>query len=622
MKKKLTSVLSVVLVISILLGFGAAIRSSRRTQPDNPITPTEKILEPVVWDSSGLLNTKEESKNQQEQGADKSVTPDDPEQANDSEKENAPDEEEQPDKDDEKPEEEKANTPDEDSSGEDDHEDPNDAGDDEKPEEAEPNKPGEDPSGEDDHGNPGDPGDDEKPGEEGPSTPGEDPSEEDDHEDTDDTGDDENTDSPAIATNLGQFSTVTQEQLPDGLLSFYAYGTGGDDLSVRVNVKPKGSLTNGVWLTSENENDYRWQMELGVTYNITVYLYQKGVYHSSKAFPVTWMARLADEDHPSVGDEPPVIKTTIDDYGDEIKDENLPLIITVYQNDRLEKKITADKIKVTLNGETVQKHGGDSNPEYDLYFARPNVGDEKEYRIEIQAWCGVNSSYWSKTLTYHATAEGDSVGYATIVLDATTVGCGILDCDTYEIVQGETAAETLLRFLDEYGYESTYDGTAKNAFYLRRIGRGDMCYDAEPDTHLWDIITRDGITLNSDTYSRDSLGEFDYTMGSGWMYAVNGSYPGRAMSNYHLKDGDTLYLRFTLAYGKDIDGYDATGGGYGSLSSYCGLWIGGGYTPLDHSYVEVDRQEPTAETDGYVEEKCSKCGDEIHTVLPAQNADE
>lgn len=579
MKTKLTSVLSVVLVIAILLGFGAVIRSSRRTQPDNPITPTEKILEPVVWDNSGLINTEEESKNQQEQGADKSPAPDDPEQADDSEKDNAPDKEDQSDKDDEKSEEEG------------------------------PSKPGDD-----DHGDPGDTGDDEKPGEEGPSTPGDD-----DHEDPDDG---EDTDSPAIATNLGQFSTVTQDQLPSGLLHFYAYGTGGDDLSVRVNVKLKGSHTNGEWLTCENGDNYTWQMGLGVTYNITVHLYQKGVYHSSRAFSVTWMARLADEDHPSVGDEPPVIKTNIDDYGDEVRDENLPLIVTVYQNDKMGKKLTADKIKVTLNGETVQKHGGDSNPEYDLYFARPNVGDEKEYKIEIQAWCGVNSSYWSKTLTYHATAEGDSVGYATIVLDATTVGCGILDCDTYEIVQGETAAATLLRFLDEYGYDSTYDGTAKNAFYLRRIGRGDMCYDAAPDPHLWDMITRDGITLNGDTHSRDSLGEFDYTMGSGWMYAVNGSYPGRAMSNYNLKDGDTLYLRFTLAYGKDIGGYDATGGGYGSLSSYCGLWIGGGYTSLDHSYVEVDRQEPTAETDGYVEEKCSKCGDEIHTVLPAQSADE
>ena len=556
MKKKLTSVLSVVLVAAMLLGFYAAIGRSQRTQPHNPITPTESTLKSVVWDSSGSLGTDEENGNRQDQKSDTPDTPDEPEKA------------------DEQKEEVSSKT------------------------------------------------DEKQPGKERTDEPGDVPSE---GEGTGNAGDmegDEKPSGPAIATNLGQFTTVTQDQLPDGLLPFYAYGTGGDDLSVRVNVKPKNSMTMGMWLTSEDGKNYTWQLELGVTYRFAVYLYQKDARINYAVFYVTWQARLADADHPSVGPEPPVIKTNIDDYGSEIKSDYLQLIVTAYQNDKMEKKLTADKIKVTLNGETVDKHGGDSSPEYDLYFSRPNVGDDKTYTIIITASYGISSVRWEKTLTYHATAEGDAIGYATIVLDATTVGCGILDSDTYEIVQGETAAETVLRFLDEYGYDTAYDGTAKNAFYLRKISRGDMCYDAAPDARLWDMILRDGITLNRDTHSRDSLGEFDYTMGSGWMYAVNGSYPGRAMSNYYLKDGDTLYLRFTLSYGKDIGGYDATGGGYGSLSSYCGLWIGGGYTPLDHSYTEVERQEPTAETDGYVVERCSKCGDEIHTVLPAQSTDE
>ena len=556
MKNKLTSALSVLLVAAMLLGFGTVIGRSQRTQPHNPITPTESTLKSVVWDSDGSLGTDEENGNRQDQKRDTPDTSDEPEKA------------------DEKKEETASET------------------------------------------------DEKQPGGELTDEPGELPSEGEGNGNAGDMQGDEKPSGPAIATNLGQFTTVTQDQLPDGLLSFYAYGTGDDDLSVRVNVKPKNSMTTGTWLTSENEKDYTWQLELGVTYRFTVYLYQKDVRISYAVFYVTWQAQLADEDHPSVGPEPPVITTNIDDYGSEIQSDYLPLIVTVYQNEKREKKLTADRIKVTLNGETVEKHGGDSSPEYDLYFSRSNVGDDKRYTIIITASYGISSVRWKKTLTYHATAEGDSIGYATIVLDATTVGCGILDSDTYEIVQGETAAETVLRFLDEYGYDAVYDGTAKNAFYLRKISRGDMCYDAAPDTHLWDMILRDGINLNSDTHSRDSLGEFDYTMGSGWMYAVNGSYPGRAMSNYYLKDGDTLYLRFTLSYGKDIGGYDSTGGGYGSLSSYCGLWIGSGYTPLDHSYVEAERQEPNAETEGYVIKRCSKCGDEIRTVLPAQSTDE
>ena len=65
------------------------------------------------------------------------------------------------------------------------------------------------------------------------------------------------------------------------------------------------------------------------------------------------------------------------------------------------------------------------------------------------------------------------------------------------------------------------------------------------------------------------------------MYSIGGTlFPGRGMSDYKASDGLTIYLRFTLAYGKDVGGYESAGGSYGSLSSYCGLWINGGYQAL------------------------------------------
>ncbi len=567
MKKKLTSLLSIMLAVALLLGCGFTVLRIQRIPPDNPITDTDSTLRSAVWNSSGSLGTEQENEKRPDSEDTLPEPPKkEPEKQESSEKEDIPD----PDEKQESSKKEDIPDPDEKQPGKDDGKNPGDSS--------------------EEGGEGGNAGDNE--------------------------GNEEPTE-PVIATNLGKFAVVTQDQLPDGLLCFFAYGTGGENLSVRVNVKPKNSISTGTWLDAENGQNFSWQLELGVTYSFTLYLYQGEERISYAVFNVTWQAKLADENNPIVGPEPLVIKTNIDDYGSEIKDENLPLIVTVYQNEKMEKIVTADKIRVTLNGETVQKHGGDSSPEYDLHFERPNVGDEKVYKIEIVAWYGINSTYWSKTLVYHATAEGDITGTVKIVLDATTVGCGILDSETYDIVQGDTAADVVLRFLEEYGYESTYDGSSKNAFYLRRISRWDMCSDAEIDEHLWEMILRDGINLNSNTHSRDSLGEYDYTMGSGWMYAVNGSYPGRAMSNYYLKDGDTLYLRFTLAYGKDIGGYSATGGGYGSLSGYCGTWIGGKYTPQEHKFVEVDRKEPTEDEDGYIDERCSRCGEEKHTVLPA-----
>ena len=191
-----------------------------------------------------------------------------------------------------------------------------------------------------------------------------------------------------------------------------------------------------------------------------------------------------------------------------------------------------------------------------------------------------------------------------------------------DVVEGETAASVLLRFLQERGYEPDYQGSATMNFYLRRISRGDIAYRANVPEHLWELILRDGITTN-DNYDRDSIGEFDYTQGSGWMYSINGTlYEGTGMSGYKVRNGITIYVRFTLSYGKDIGGYDSTGGGYGSLSSYCGLWINGGYQALGHDFVETDRLEPTETEDGYIHYRCSKCHEEKTDILPATGGTE
>ena len=285
--------------------------------------------------------------------------------------------------------------------------------------------------------------------------------------------------------------------------------------------------------------------------------------------------------------------------------------------------IYSNQIRVTLDGKTVEKSYGDSQPTYELYFDPPQLGDEETHIVRVLAWDGNgNSTMKVYTVTYHQISEGDPAGSVDVVLDATTIGLGILDTGTLDIVEGETAASVLLRFLQERGYEPDYQGSAAMNFYLRRISRGDIAYRANVPEHLWELILRDGITTN-DNYDRDSIGEFDYTQGSGWMYSINGTlYEGTGMSGYKVRNGITIYVRFTLSYGKDIGGYDSTGGGYGSLSSYCGLWINGGYQALGHDFVETDRLEPTETEDGYIHYRCSKCHEEKTDILPATGGTE
>ena len=146
-------------------------------------------------------------------------------------------------------------------------------------------------------------------------------------------------------------------------------------------------------------------------------------------------------------------------------------------------------------------------------------------------------------------------------------------------------------------------------FYLRRISRGGMMdYPAIPE-NLWSKILQDGLTLTGQT-DNNSLGEFDYTQGSGWMYSVGGNtYAGKGLSGYYLTDGDTLYLRFTLAYGKDIGGYSSTGGSYGLLPSYCGKWLNGTYIE-EHVWGEPTQTvAPDCTHPGEISTVCTVCGD-------------
>ena len=69
-----------------------------------------------------------------------------------------------------------------------------------------------------------------------------------------------------------------------------------------------------------------------------------------------------------------------------------------------------------------------------------------------------------------------------------------------------------------------------------------------------ELVARDFSRFDPEDYLPDSLGEFDFSNGSGWMYSVNGHYPNVGFADYYFKDGDVVRIRFTLALGADIGG--------------------------------------------------------------------
>ena len=423
---------------------------------------------------------------------------------------------------------------------------------------------------------------------------------------------------PYIATDL--YSGIyTPADIENDTLVFYAYPAGGDNLSLKVYIKGRyDNVNNGELLHPDEQSYFRPVLSINNEYIITMYLYRGSeLCGGAVRFYITYRNQPADEDNPVVGEHPPVITTNRD--GDDSVITSSRFLLRVAARTWEGNVIYANHIVVTLDGVVQTNPTGSTVFEYHLVLTPPNVGDDIDHVVTILAWDDEgNSTFRKLILPYHRVGEGDENGSIHISIDATTIGLGIIIDDDYTVHEGENAAEVLLRLFEDYGIEAQFSGTPKLNFYLRRIVWGDIAYSVDIPPELWELILRDGITL-TDQHDRDSIGEFDFTRGSGWMYCINGMYPGIGLSEYYPINGDELCLRFTLALGKDIGGYDATGSGgsEGSLSSYCGLWIDGGFIQLEHDYEIIQRVEPTDDEDGFIEYRCSKCHDIYREVLPA-----
>lgn len=201
---------------------------------------------------------------------------------------------------------------------------------------------------------------------------------------------------------------------------------------------------------------------------------------------------------------------------------------------------------VTLNGEPVPVNWDDSEKtSYTLTFT-----EEGENIIVITA----GDAEKTITVTYQHSEEGDVTGKAIYAIELFTLGCNYLIPPTYvDIIEGENAAQALLKLLNNYGYDLDYTGELTSGFYLSGVKSADSALDVTaniPD-YLMSFLDENGYNVEDD-YDENWLGEFDYTYGSGWMYTLNNVLPNVGFADSYLTDGDVVRVQFTLAYGADL----------------------------------------------------------------------
>lgn len=408
----------------------------------------------------------------------------------------------------------------------------------------------------------------------------------------------------------------TYNELVNDVLPFTASLKNGGDLILRVKVMNSLTPQNGKYLTAENRN---YEATLCRNETNFFYFYAKNGTETVTEWmmPVRYVAQMADEENPQIGEHPPIIVTNLEGVT-QLSNRNFTLTVqaTAYTGQFL----YSNHIEVIQDGHVVSNPTGGPRYEYQLYFPNPDSGDVTNHTVTVRAWDDEgNSTFKIYRFEYHFVDTGGEIGTAYIIIDATTVGLGIMnDAYTYRIKQNVPASYAVMEALEEWGYEFSYGGTPDVGFYLRRISCGGMMDYYEIPDNLWNKILQDELNMTGQ-YNPNSLGEFDFTQGSGWMYSIDGQvYAGKGLSNYFLSNGDTLYIRFTLAYGKDIGGFGSTGGNYGILSSYCGKWINETYIDQHQWGQQTIIQEPTCTEDGTMCCTCSVCGDTKDAVaVPA-----
>ena len=254
------------------------------------------------------------------------------------------------------------------------------------------------------------------------------------------------------------------------------------------------------------------------------------------------------------------LETTLEDG---ITQRNSRMTFDVFAKDGDGNKLPANEVTVLLNGDPVSVNwDDDTKTSYTLHFTK-----EGENTVVVKA----HKSSVTYTITYVKAEPGDVVGKAVFTVEALSLGGGYIIEPCYvDIIEGENAAQALARLLEEKGFTYDNTGSLESGFYLSHI-QGDALADIDPTGDsipqaLREKLEEKGFDIQTRT-DETSLGEFDYTSGSGWMYCLKNVFPNVGFADSYLSEGDVVRVQFTLALGSDIGGGYAMGTG-GSAGYY------------------------------------------------------
>lgn len=206
-------------------------------------------------------------------------------------------------------------------------------------------------------------------------------------------------------------------------------------------------------------------------------------------------------------------------------------------------RIYSDNIEVFCGGEQLQRRWEDASGTG--YMLELRSGENSVY-IRLTDDTGRQSEFFYR-INCEGAAVGEEIGRVDISVRADLLGLGVLcEEDSFPLLEGETGFDTIERFLREKGFEVT-----GSSGYLERISMPNRFAAAAPTEEELAYLENAGIRVNN-SGDPHSLGEFDYTTSSGWIFFVGGEKVSYGISSAVFAEGERIELRFSLDLGNDV----------------------------------------------------------------------
>lgn len=366
-----------------------------------------------------------------------------------------------------------------------------------------------------------------------------------------------------LVTDLSN-RTVLYSEVVDDTLEYYAYlQNNKDELDLEVRWFKRGDTVGTLQAVKEDGKSFSTKLTHGTNTFLVNLRDDAGTVVKTYQFSINYAADEATADNPEVG-RGISIETNLDGHSGIVENPRFTFLVRASSQGKEEgaarEELFSEQITVAFDGQVLSNPTGVGTGwyEYPVNFPPPMVGDEEEHTLTVTASDEYgNSKFVDYKVTFRNIGDGEVLGNVSISIDATAVGLGVIDSDIVEVLQGETAAETLVRFLEERAYIPVYRGDMEaDNFYLQGIEGGfsgaDIVYAPEGQW-LLDALEQDGVSTNLG-YDGWGLYERDFTNQSGWTVQINGRFPGRGLGAFNLDNGDAMTLFFTLAENKDITG--------------------------------------------------------------------